>query len=203
MTQPLRDTKYARELATARLPSPRGKASAAIERIFVKRAKQIEIRFSSWQGSRLMPRALDLPEEQLLPLLKAACQVGVFSDGFIQGLRSLVLEIAGEPPAPDPSKLTELDRLQTHFHALIRARAGGLIRENASNLPRLSTEVGSEEEPAWYPVEAMRGGFKYWWDRSGKGLRLMTESWSENVSGSGQLHEVTPAGTRLLGEGFV
>lgn len=49
----------------------------------------------------------------------------------------------------------------------------------------------------------MHGGFKYWWDRSGKGLRLMTESWSENVSGSGQLHEVTPAGSRLLGEGFV
>jgi len=62
MTQPLRDTSYPRELATARLPSgPRGKASAAIERIFVKQAEQLEIRFSSWEGSRPMPRALDNP----------------------------------------------------------------------------------------------------------------------------------------------
>jgi hypothetical protein len=94
-------------------------------------------------------------------------------------------------------------RLQAHFHSLIRARAGGLIRENPPDLPRLSADVGSEEEPAWYPVEVMHGGFKYWWDRSGKGLRLMAESWSDDVTGSGQLHEITPAGSRLLGEGFV
>jgi hypothetical protein len=82
MTQPLRDTKYARELVTARLRSGRrGKASVAIERIFVKQAKQIEIRFSSWEGSRLMPRALDLLEEELLPVLKAACQAGVSHSG--------------------------------------------------------------------------------------------------------------------------
>jgi hypothetical protein len=31
----------------------------------------------------------------------------------------------------------------------------------------------------------------------------MAESWSDTISGSGQLHEITPAGTRLLGEGFV
>jgi len=31
----------------------------------------------------------------------------------------------------------------------------------------------------------------------------MTESWSAAVAGSGQLHEVTATGSRLLGEGFV
>jgi hypothetical protein len=86
MTQPLRDTRYARELASAKLPSrPGGKSFVAIERIF---AEQVEIRFSLWEGSRMMPR-------------------------------------------------------------------------------------------------------------------LMTESWSGAVAGSGQLHEITPTGARLLGEGFV
>lgn len=202
MTQPLRNTKYARELATAKLPSgPDGTSYVAIERIFVKQFKQIEIRFSSWEGSRIMPRPLDLPEEELLPLLRAACQAGVFSEAFIHGLQSLIAELAGKSPAA--GELSELDRIQIHFHALIRARAGGLIRENAPDLPRLSTDLGSENEPAWYPVDAMHGGFKYWWDRSSTGLRLMTESWSDDVAGSGQLHEVTLAGPRLLGEGFV
>jgi hypothetical protein len=83
MTLPLRDTKYARELATARLPSgPGGTSYAAIERILVTQTGQIEVRFSLWQGSRMMPRPLDLPEDELLPLLRAACQAGVFSEAF-------------------------------------------------------------------------------------------------------------------------
>jgi hypothetical protein len=50
MTQPLRDTRYARELATAKLPSgPGGNSFVAIERIFVKQAEQVEIRFSWWE----------------------------------------------------------------------------------------------------------------------------------------------------------
>jgi hypothetical protein len=31
----------------------------------------------------------------------------------------------------------------------------------------------------------------------------MSESWSRTMTGSGQLHEITPAGSRLLAEGFV
>ncbi len=62
MTRSLRDTKYARELATAKLPSgPSGSAFVAIERIYVKQAEQVEIRFSWWEGSRMMPRPLGLP----------------------------------------------------------------------------------------------------------------------------------------------
>ncbi len=95
MTPPLRDTKYAREIATARLPTgSSGSASAAIERIYVKQAAQEEIRFSLWEGNRMV-------------------------------------------------------------------------------------------------------------DASASGLRLITESWHGSIQGSGQLHEITPAGARLLGEGFV
>jgi hypothetical protein len=204
MTQPLRDTRYAREIASARLPSGQhGKSFVAIERIFVKQAEQIEIRFSSWEGSRMLPRPLDLPEEELLPLMRAAIEAGVFSESFLDDLRHVLGE-GRKSPVPTPMRaLTELDRVQAHFHELMRARAGDLLREHPASLPSLALGVGTEDEPGWFPIEGMDGGFKYWWDATNSGLRLMTESWSRVVDGSGQLHEITPAGARLLGEGFV
>jgi hypothetical protein len=204
MTQPLRETRYARELASAKLPSgPGGKSFVAIERIFVKQAEQVEIRFSLWEGSRMMPRPLDLPEDELLPLLRVAIRAGVFSDTFVESLRTLVSEPGNESAPKAARELTELERVQSHFHDLIRSRAGDLIREHSASLPTLAAGVGTDDEPAWFPVEGMDGGFKYWWDATTSGLRLMTESWSSAVAGSGQLHEITPTGARLLGEGFV
>jgi hypothetical protein len=204
MTPPLRDTRYARELATTRLPSgPDGTAFVAIERIFVKQTEQVEIRFSGWEGSRMMPRPLDLPEEELLPLLRAAIAAGVFSDGFLDALRGVLAEgrRTGEPPSDRP--LTELGRVQANFHELIRARAGTLLQEQSAPLPTLEAGVATEDQPGWFPVDGMHGGFKYWWDPESAGLRLMSESWSRVADGSGQLHEITPDGARLLGEGFV
>jgi len=203
MTQPLRDTKYARELATAKLPSgSSGNSYVAIERIFVKQAEQVEIRFSLWEGGRMMPRPLDLPENELLPLLRAAIREGVFSETFVKSLRSMVGEL--KDTGSDVSReLTDLERVQAHFHGLIRSRAGDCLREHATDLPTLAVDAASEDDPVWFPIEGMHGGFKYWWDPASSGLRLMTESWSRVVAGSGQLHEITPTGARLLGEGFV
>jgi hypothetical protein len=203
MTEKLRDTRYARELATVKLPSKPGRKSfVAIERIHVKQVDQVEIRFSSWEGTKMLPRPLDLPEEELLPLLKAALQAGVFSEAFTQELRRMLGGTApGAAAAPPPA--TDLDKIQAHFHELIRSRAGDRLGAQQSNLPVLSRDQGSEDEPGWFPVEGMDGGFKYWWDAASGGLRLMSESWSKKVEGSGQLHEITPAGARLLGEGFI
>ena len=90
---PLRDTDYAREVATARRPSgTTGQAFVAIERIHVKQAGQDEVRFSWWEGNRMMPRPLDLPESELLPLIRDAIDVGVFSAEFLAGLRKLLSE---------------------------------------------------------------------------------------------------------------
>ena len=204
MTQPLRDTRYARELATAKLPSgPGGNSFVAIERIFVKQAEQVEIRFSGWEGSRMMPRPLDLPEDELLPLMRVAIRAGVFSEAFVESLRTLVSELGNGSAPKVVQELTALERVQAHFHDLIRSRAGDLVRENSTNLPSLAVGVGTDDEPAWFPIEGMHGGFKYWWDATTSGLRLMTESRSGVVAGSGQLHEITPTGPRLLGEGFV
>jgi hypothetical protein len=199
-----RETPYARELATAKLPSGTdGKAFVAIERIHVKQADQVEIRFSWWQGARMMPRPLDLPEEELLPLLKAAVDAGVFSDEFLTGLRRVLGAPTASPGKPAATPANDLEKVQAHFHELIRTRAGHALGTQAESLPRLAREQGTEEEPVWFAVDGMHGGFKYWWDVSSPGLRLMSESWSRVAAGSGQLHEITPSGARLLGEGFV
>lgn len=204
MPKPARDTRYAKELASAKLRSgSKGKSFAAIERIFVKQAKQEEIRFSSWQGTRLVPRALDLPEEELLPLLCEAMREGVFSERFLEDLGTALRERRGAPAPAIEAASSDLQRVQAHFHGLIRSRAGEVIDQYKLVLPGLAAGVGTDEEPAWFPIDAMSGGFKYWWDAGAGQLRLMAESWSGLVSGSGQLHEITAAGARLLAEGFV
>jgi hypothetical protein len=92
-TSSLRDTDYAREIATARLPSgTTGKSSVAIERIYVKQAGQEEIRFSWWENSRMMARPLDLPESELLPLISEAIDKNVFSKEFLTQLQVLLRE---------------------------------------------------------------------------------------------------------------
>src|SRR6266567_8095102 len=112
MTQSLRDTKYARELATAKLPSgPSGSSFVAIERIYVNQAEQMEIRFSWWEGSRMMPRPLDLPEDELLPLLSAAFRAGVFSEAFTESLRVVVNELRRAPPGGVPDTATDMERV--------------------------------------------------------------------------------------------
>ena len=89
--QILRDTDYARELASARLPSgSTGKSFVALERISVKQAQQEEIRFSWWEGARMIPRPLDLPESELLPLIREAIAKRVFSKSFLSELRAVL-----------------------------------------------------------------------------------------------------------------
>jgi hypothetical protein len=218
MIQPLRDTKYARELVSARLPSGTAGASVALERLFIKGTGQVEIRFSWWEGSRMMPRPLDLPEEELLPLLAAAVEAGVFSDDFVAGLRRLLGEgpgaeagpapasadastAKGGPEPPTTAPLSELEQVQLHFHQLVRTRAGAQFEPSAP-LPVLVPDTPTEASPGWLSIEPMGGGFRYWWDPRKSGLRLICESGSDSVPGSGQLHEILAAGARLLGEGF-
>jgi hypothetical protein len=49
----------------------------------------------------------------------------------------------------------------------------------------------------------MYGGFYYRLDAAGVDAKLISESWSRVVGGSGQRHEVTSEGSRLVDEGFV
>lgn len=200
-----RDTKLTRELAVAKLPAgPTGKGQVAIERVHPKKADRDEIRFSRWEGAKLLPRPLALAEDELLPLLEAALRAGVFSAEFVSGLRrALARAPAIEAPPPGSEPPGDVGTIERHFHDLIRARAGDRLGSRSASLPRLSRDVGTEDAPAWFAVDGMDGGFKYWWDSSATVPRLMSESWSRTMTGSGQLHEITPAGSRLLAEGFV
>jgi hypothetical protein len=55
----------------------------------------------------------------------------------------------------------------------------------------------------WFAVPGMYGGFNYWLEGEGTGTRLISESWSRVVGGSGQRHEVTMLDSQLVEEGFV
>jgi hypothetical protein len=54
-------------------------------------------------------------------------------------------------------------------------------------------------------VPGMYGGFSYRLEVAGVEAKLVSESWSRVVDGSGQRHEITSAGSQLVEveEGFV
>ncbi|MCK5910345.1 MAG: hypothetical protein KAG62_10375 [Caulobacter sp.] len=83
----MRNTSYAREIATAT-----DSIGQSIERIHVKDHDREEIRFSWWKDGNIVIRPLDLPESELLPLMRMAMEKGVFSDEFIQNLGHAVVD---------------------------------------------------------------------------------------------------------------
>jgi len=93
--------------------------------------------------------------------------------------------------------------IQRHFHSLILKRAGAFIEEHNTALPELAPLLTSQERQTWFPIPGMYGGFNYWLEGEGEQSRLVTESWSRVAEGSGQRHEITVDGTRLVEVGFV
>jgi hypothetical protein len=96
-----------------------------------------------------------------------------------------------------------LRAIQQHFHEVIRGRAAELIDEQGLELPDLSPLLSTDESEAWFPIPGMYGGFRYWLEGEGETAKLITESWCRVVGGSGQRHEITAQGSRLVEEGFV
>jgi hypothetical protein len=94
-------------------------------------------------------------------------------------------------------------KLQQHFHTVIRGRAARLVEEHALRLPELEPLLEMVEQRIWFAVPGMYGGFGYRLERAGEEPLLVAESWSRVVGGSGQRHEITPSGSRLVAEGFV
>lgn len=96
-----------------------------------------------------------------------------------------------------------LRAIESYFHALIRSRAGDLIDRRNLTLPVLAPLLTSKEPKEWFEIPGMYGGFCYWLEGSGDKTKLITESWCRVVGGSGQRHEVTAHGSRLVDQGFV
>lgn len=70
--QSARDTPDATELDAAVIQD--GDSEVRIERLFVKASASEEIRFSWWRAGKMIPRPPDLPESQLLQLMKEAIE---------------------------------------------------------------------------------------------------------------------------------
>lgn len=83
----MRDTSYATELKS--VVDAHGQS---IERIFVKEKAAEEIRFSYWKNGTIVPRSLDLPESDLLPLMADAIRSGVFTPAFCKALHNVLYE---------------------------------------------------------------------------------------------------------------
>jgi hypothetical protein len=96
-----------------------------------------------------------------------------------------------------------LKAIERHFHDLIRERAGKLIAQHNLALPELTSQLAAAESKTGFPIPGMYGGFSYWLEGDGDQTKLVTESWCRVVEGSGQRHEITAMGSRLVAEGFV
>lgn len=99
--------------------------------------------------------------------------------------------------------LDVLSKIQSHFHEVIRGRIDQPLPHHALRLPELEPLLELEDPQMWFPVPGMYGGFSYRLESTGADAKLVAESWCRVVGGSGQRHEITPDGSRLVAEGFV
>ncbi|WP_454858173.1 ankyrin repeat domain-containing protein [Rhizobium binxianense] len=99
-----------------------------------------------------------------------------------------------------------LEKMQTHFHGVIRERVMGMaIRLDGLRLPEIAPllEVPNDREPFWFAVPGMHGGFEYRLRADGAEAVLVSRSWSRVVEGSGRRHDITSEGATLVEQGFV
>ena len=94
-------------------------------------------------------------------------------------------------------------KMQEHFHAVINSRASELVRRAGLRLPLLAPLLELGDVRIWFPIPGMAGGFAYRLASDGPEAKLVCDSWSRMVDGSGERHEVTSSGSRLIEEGFV
>lgn len=91
----IKETKYCQILSQGKLADE--EYTYCIEKIFIKAIKRDEIRFSLYKDTkkseeRYIPRSLDVTEQQLLQLMKAAIEGAVFSKEFLKSLTELLNE---------------------------------------------------------------------------------------------------------------
>jgi hypothetical protein len=96
-----------------------------------------------------------------------------------------------------------LFKVQAHFHAVIRGRAEREIEQHGLRLPELEPLLGFDDLRVWFVVPGTYGGVNYRLLADGVKAKLVSESWSRMVQGSGERHEITSAGSQPVEEGFV
>ena len=118
-----------------------------------------------------------------------------------RGHRHLVGTLAPERKRSVP--LGVLLKVQGHFHNVIRVRVEELVKKHRLRLPELEPLLETERPRMWFAVPGMYGGFSYRLEADGLQPKLFSESWCRVAGGSGQRHEITPRGSKLVEEGFV
>lgn len=86
----MRDTKYAQELCESGIRHFPSGDEARIEKLYIKESGEEEIRFSWWKDGKMVPRPLDLSEDDLIALIRDAVAKDVFTPAFKLTLRSLL-----------------------------------------------------------------------------------------------------------------
>jgi hypothetical protein len=94
-------------------------------------------------------------------------------------------------------------RIQSHFHEVIRGRIDRELPHHGLRLPELEPLLELDRPQMWFPVPGMYGGFSFRLVTSADEAKLISESWCRVVGGSGQRHEITSEGSRLVEEGFL
>lgn len=94
-------------------------------------------------------------------------------------------------------------KIQQYFHDVIRARIYCELPGRGLRLPELEPLLELAYPEMWFPVPGMYGGFGYRLKSAGVEAKLVVSSWSRVVEGSGQRHEITSEGSRLVEEHFV
>ena len=108
-----------------------------------------------------------------------------------------------EPEYKHRVPLGVLHKIQSHFHAVILGRIEIEFQIHGMRLPDLEPLLELDRPKMWFPVPGMYGGFSYWLESCGVEAKLISESWCRVAGGSGQRHEITSLGSRLVDEGFV
>lgn len=94
-------------------------------------------------------------------------------------------------------------KIQFHFHSVIRERIDRKLPGHDLRLPEIEPLLELDRPEMWFPVPGMYGGFSYRLESVGDEAKLVSESWCRVVGGSGQRHEITSTGSRLVEKGFV
>lgn len=108
-----------------------------------------------------------------------------------------------EPVLKQRVPLGVLLKIQCHFHEVIRRRIDRELPNHELRLPELEPLLELDRPQMWFAVPGMYGGFSYNLKSTGVDAKLVAESWNRVVGGSGQRHEITSEGSRLVEEGFV
>lgn len=93
MSKTRNETKYCIVLRQVKIRD--GNRAYGIEKIFVKSLNQEEIRFVYFKDTfrkeqQLIARTLDLPEDDLIKLIKESIKKNVFSKEFVSNIRGIL-----------------------------------------------------------------------------------------------------------------